>query len=134
MDTFLVERGNDVYVISFRPANIPGVKVHHIRALLGKVGCLLAARQISQLIYHISPDLLHAHHVTSYGLVGALSGYHPYLISSWGSDVIWSPHQLFLLDWMLRYNFKQAELGVLFELDKSNVSRNIKSILTTNAG
>jgi glycosyltransferase involved in cell wall biosynthesis len=106
---FFVERGNDVWVISFRPANIPGVKVHHIRALLGKIGYLLTARQTSRLIHHISPDLLHAHHATSYGLIGALSGYHPYLISSWGSDVIWSPHQLFLFDWILRYNFKQAD-------------------------
>ena len=44
---FFVERGNDVSVISFRPAKIPGAKVHHIRAPLGKVGYLLAARQIS---------------------------------------------------------------------------------------
>lgn len=106
---FFVERGNDVWVISFRPANIPGAKVHHIRAPLGKIGYLLTARQTSWLIHHISSDLLHAHHATSYGLIGALSGYHPYLISSWGSDVIWSPHQFFLFDWILRYNFKQAD-------------------------
>jgi glycosyltransferase involved in cell wall biosynthesis len=106
---FFVERGNDVDVISFRPADIPGVAVHHIRAPLGKVGYLLAARRISQLVHRISPDLLHAHHATSYGLVAALSGYHPYIVSSWGSDVIWSPHQFFLFDWILRYNFRQAD-------------------------
>jgi glycosyltransferase involved in cell wall biosynthesis len=106
---FFVERGNDVDVISFRPANIPGVTVHHIRTSLGKAGYLFAARRIAQLVHHISPDLLHAHHATSYGLVGALSGYHPYLISSWGSDVIWSPRQFFLFDWILRYNFRQAD-------------------------
>lgn len=106
---FSVERGNDVSVISFRPANIPGSKVHYIHAPLGKVGYLLAARRISRLVHRISPDLLHAHHATSYGLVGALSGYHPYIISSWGSDVLWSPRQFFFFGWILRYNFRQAD-------------------------
>jgi glycosyltransferase involved in cell wall biosynthesis len=103
------ERGNDVCVVSFRPANIPEVEVHHIQAPLGKGGYLIVARRVARLIHHVSPDLLHAHHATSYGLVGALSGYHPYLISSWGSDVLWSPQQFFLFDWMLRYNFRQAD-------------------------
>jgi glycosyltransferase involved in cell wall biosynthesis len=76
---------------------------------LGKLGYLLAARRIRRLIHQCSPDILHAHHATSYGLVGALSGHHPYLISSWGSDVIWSPHQHILYAWMLRYNFRQAD-------------------------
>lgn len=106
---FFYDRGNDVCVVSFRPADIPGVKVHHIDAPLGKPGYILAAGRISRLIRRISPDLLHAHHATSYGLVGALSGYRPYLISSWGSDVIWSPRQSFLFGWMLRYNFKRAD-------------------------
>lgn len=106
---FFAERGNDVSVISFRPADIPGVMVHHIRAPLGKAGYLLTARRISRLIRYISPDLLHAHHATSYGLVGSLSGYRPYIISSWGSDVLWSPQRFFVFDWMLRYSFRRAD-------------------------
>jgi glycosyltransferase involved in cell wall biosynthesis len=103
------ECGNDVHVISFRPAAIAGVRVHRVIAPLGKLGYLLAASRVRKLVWQISPDILHAHHATSYGLVGALSGYHPYVISSWGSDVIWSPRQSFLFDRMLRYNFKRAD-------------------------
>jgi glycosyltransferase involved in cell wall biosynthesis len=106
---FFAERGNDVHVISFRPADVPGVKVHYIHPPLGKLGYILSSGKISRLIRRISPDLLHAHYATSYGLVGALSGYHPYLISSWGSDVLWSPRRFFLFGWMLRYNFKRAD-------------------------
>jgi glycosyltransferase involved in cell wall biosynthesis len=106
---FFTERGNDVHVISFRPAAIAGVQVHHVIAPLGKLGYLLGASRVRKLVRRIAPDILHAQHATSYGLVGAMSGYHPYIISSWGSDVIWSPHQSFLFDIMLHYNFRQAD-------------------------
>ena len=106
---YFVERDDEVHVISFRPALIAGVQVHFIHALFGRAGYLLSANQIRQLVWRLAPDILHAQHATSYGLVGALAGYHPFLISSWGSDVVWSPRQFFLFDWMLRYNFKRAD-------------------------
>ncbi len=106
---YFVERGNEVHVISFRPAVIDGAQVHHVRALFGRAGYVLAANRIRKLVWHMAPDIVHAQHATSYGLVGALTGYHPFFISSWGSDVVWSPRQFFLFDWMLRYNFKRAD-------------------------
>ena len=106
---YFVERDDEVHVISFRPALIAGVQVHFIHAPFGRAGYLLSANQIRQLVWRLAPDILHAQHATSYGLVGALAGYHPFLISSWGSDVVWSPRQFFLFDWMLRYNFKRAD-------------------------
>ena len=33
------------------------------------------------------PDILHAHYATSYSLVAALTGFHPLIVSVWGSDV-----------------------------------------------
>jgi hypothetical protein len=41
------------------------------------------------------PDLMHAHYATSYGLLAALSGFKPYLISVWGSDVFDFPKAFF---------------------------------------
>jgi glycosyltransferase involved in cell wall biosynthesis len=107
---FFAERGNDVHIISFRPAAITGVQVHYVATPLGKLGYLLGAGRIRKLVQHIAPDILHAHHATSYGLMGAMADYHPYIISSWGSDVIWSPHQFFVFDRILRYNFRRADM------------------------
>jgi glycosyltransferase involved in cell wall biosynthesis len=104
-----VERGDEVHVISFRLAIIEGAQVHFIHTPFGRLSYLLSAGQIRQLVWRLAPDILHAQHATSYGLVGALAGYHPFLISSWGSDVIWSPRQFFLFDWMLHYNFGRAD-------------------------
>jgi len=107
---FFADRGNEVHIISFRPAAIAGVQVHYVATPLGKLGYLLGASRIRKLVQHIAPDILHAHHATSYGLMGAMAGYHPYIISSWGSDVIWSPHQFFVFDRILRYNFRRADM------------------------
>lgn len=107
--TFFANRGHHVTVISFRPFDIPGVTVHHIRTPPGKVGYVLVAPRIGRLVRRLAPDLLHAHHATSYGFVGALSGFRPFFLSSWGSDVIWSPYQSKLFQWMVRYNFKRAD-------------------------
>jgi glycosyltransferase involved in cell wall biosynthesis len=36
----------------------------------------------------MNPDILHAHYATANGLLGALTGFHPFVISVWGSDVM----------------------------------------------
>lgn len=35
----------------------------------------------------IKPDLINAHYASGYGTLGRLSGFHPYVLSVWGSDV-----------------------------------------------
>lgn len=50
---------------------------HHIKA----------AVNLKNVINIEKPDILHAHYATSYGLLGALTGFHPFVISVWGSDV-----------------------------------------------
>jgi glycosyltransferase involved in cell wall biosynthesis len=34
------------------------------------------------------PDIVHAHYAGLNGLLGALSGFHPYVVTAWGSDVL----------------------------------------------
>src|SRR5574338_228578 len=45
---------------------------------------------LPKLMRHISdfkPDIVHSHSGSSYGFLGALTGFHPYYISLWGSDI-----------------------------------------------
>lgn len=65
---------------------------------------------LKKIIKHFNPHILHAHYATSYGLVGALSGFHPFVISSWGSDVMKFPNKNFVAKSILKYNFKKADL------------------------
>lgn len=47
-----------------------------------------AAARFRQIVRHVSPDLVHAGPVPTAGLFAALSGFHPLLMMSWGSDVL----------------------------------------------
>jgi glycosyltransferase involved in cell wall biosynthesis len=64
-------------------------RVHDLgRLRLGKIGYFLKARRARRLIRSLRPDVVHAHYATSYGLLGALSGVHPLVVTSHGSDVL----------------------------------------------
>ena len=87
-----VQRGHNVHVISFEDAAIQGATVHVIRLpLLVRNASfafkLAAVRLIKRLLKKIQPDILHAHYVTNYGLFAALSGFHPFVLTAWGSDL-----------------------------------------------
>ena len=43
--------------------------------------------RIVKYINSIKPDLVHAHYVSSYGVVGSFLQYHPFIISVWGKDI-----------------------------------------------
>ncbi len=67
-------------------------------------------RTLKNSIKTFKPDILHAHYATSYGLIGALTGFHPYLISSWGTDVMKFPQKSGINKRLLKYNFKKADV------------------------
>src|SRR5690349_1095641 len=59
--------------------------------LLGKLTYLRLLPALKKLIRQEQPDILHAHYASSYGLLGALTGFHPFVVSVWGSDVYLFP-------------------------------------------
>lgn len=77
---------------------------------LTKLAYLKYVTILKKIIKHFKPDILHAHYATSYGLVGALSGFHPFIISSWGTDVMRFPDKNFVAKSILKYNFKNADI------------------------
>jgi glycosyltransferase involved in cell wall biosynthesis len=76
---------------------------------LQKLKYLKAIKEIKKHIKDFQPDILHAHYASSYGLLGALTGFHPYIISVWGSDVYDFPHVSFFHKQILKYNLSKAD-------------------------
>jgi glycosyltransferase involved in cell wall biosynthesis len=74
-----------------------------------KILFLKAVPYLKKLIKTYKPDLLHAHYATSYGTLGALTGFHPYIISVWGTDVFNFPQISWLHKQILKYNFFKAD-------------------------
>jgi L-malate glycosyltransferase len=107
--------GFEVHLLSFKRAEMEGVQCHFIDAGNIKVAggnwrFLLKGSAIRSVLNKIKPDVLHALYATSYGLAGALSGFHPYVVTPLGTDVLISPKQSFIYRFALRYVFRKADL------------------------
>ena len=74
-----------------------------------KLRYLMAIPQVKELIRQFKPDIIHAHYATSYGLIGALCGFHPYVLSVWGADIFEFPHKSPLHRQLLKFNLKRAD-------------------------
>jgi len=74
-----------------------------------KLKYLIVFQSLKKCIKDFQPDILHAHYASSYGLLGALTGFHPYIISVWGSDVYDFPNVSFLHKKILEYNLSKAD-------------------------
>lgn len=74
-----------------------------------KLGYLKVIHTLKQKIKEFQPDILHAHYATSHGLLGALTGFHPFIISVWGSDVYDFPKVSFFHKAVLKFNLNKAD-------------------------
>jgi glycosyltransferase involved in cell wall biosynthesis len=86
-----------------------GQSVSRDEAAFGKLRYLGAVREVKKLIRQFMPDIVHAHYATSYGLIGALSGFHPFVLSVWGSDVFSFPTRSVLHRMLFRHNLRRAD-------------------------
>jgi len=77
-------------------------------SLTSKLIYFKAVPKIKQIIKTFKPDFVHAHYASSYGLLGALSGFTPFYISVWGSDVYDFPQKSIVTELALKYVFKKA--------------------------
>jgi L-malate glycosyltransferase len=77
---------------------------------LNKVMYFKSLPKIKQIIKKFNPDIVHAHYASSYGLLGALTGFHPFIISLWGSDVFDFPKRNIFFKNILKYNLSKADV------------------------
>ncbi|MDE2127176.1 MAG: glycosyltransferase [Armatimonadetes bacterium] len=91
----LAERGCEVHLITMHPGTeplAPGVTPHRL-PIPAPAGYYLNSVSLKQLLRRIRPDLLHTHYASGYGTLGRRCGFHPALLSVWGSDVYIFPDQ-----------------------------------------
>lgn len=116
---YFAGRGWQVHVASFRATTSPDYTVHHLQGgLPGRLGYLTAVPRLRALVRALRPALVHAHYATSYGLMGALAGHHPYVISAWGSDLNEFGQAGAWQRAVLRFSFDRADMvtGVVQDL------------------
>ncbi len=116
--------GHQVHLVNLGPQpkrkfDWPGPQHHTLPAppmapvpgLRGAI--MLSARRsaLRALLNQIQPDVLHAHSVGDPGWFAALSGFHPLVLTAWGSDVLLGLRQGPRLHrWLTRNALRNADL------------------------
>tara|TARA_B100002019_G_C21255771_1_gene593751 strand:- start:903 stop:1973 length:1071 start_codon:yes stop_codon:yes gene_type:complete len=118
-----------------------------------KVFYFIAIPILKKEIKNFKPDIIHAHYLSSYGFIGSLLNFKPYVISVWGSDVHDNPlenklsyylkkyalsktDQIFATSNHIYYNIKKYgryKVNILpfgFNVEKINIKNKNKKFLT----
>ena len=99
-----IDHGYDITLLAYRDSleqagmearlydvrSLKGLKIIHRPGLAKNTVLNFLARRndIRTIINDIKPDVLHAGWIQTSGFLAALSGFHPYLLMPWGSDII----------------------------------------------
>lgn len=105
----LASRGIEICLVSFHSLegdlykDYPNIKVYSLNVLpkrnlnstkvgkFSKLNYLRGLPKLKRIIKNFKPDIVHSHYASGYGLIGALSGFKPFIISVWGADVYLFP-------------------------------------------
>jgi len=68
--------------------------------------------QVRRLIRRIKPDIVDGHFITVYGFLAACSGFHPLVLTAWGSDILITPKQNPIYRFLTKYSLRKADLVV----------------------
>ena len=92
---YFIDKGYEVHWISLTPnemGDIENAGFYQLKEYSNKaLDVLFNLRKVRKLIKKINPDIFHAHYAGVNGILGALSGFHPFVLTVWGSDVLIAP-------------------------------------------
>jgi glycosyltransferase involved in cell wall biosynthesis len=74
-----------------------------------KLGYVRFLPILKKKIKEFQPTILHAHYASSYGFIGALTRFHPFAVSVWGSDVYDFPKKNWINRAILRFTLSKAQ-------------------------
>ena len=105
-----LSRKYSVTILSFEKTTIDNVEIIQLFSpLSGILRYLWVLPSVIKLLISIRPNILHAHYAGGYGFTGALSAYHPFIVSVWGSDIYQAPHKSLLYRQILRFILRRAD-------------------------
>ncbi len=65
--------------------------------------------RLKSIIKSFQPDLVHSHYASSYGFLGALLNFHPFIVSVWGEDIYSFPKISYLHKKIIEFNLRKAD-------------------------
>ena len=121
---YFAGRGHEVHLISSRfPSGYEGydkkIKMHPLVRLFPRIwkvsgyfSGILWLIQVRELVKKIQPDIVDAHFITINGYLGAISGFHPLILTAWGSDILLALKRNFAHRLLTKQALKRADCVV----------------------
>ncbi|MFZ2324244.1 MAG: glycosyltransferase [Ignavibacteriaceae bacterium] len=127
---------SDLKNITIYDADISRKYQERSESNLSKLIYLRSFLKLKKVIKKFKPDIVHSHYASSYGLLGSLTNFHPYIISAWGSDVFKFPNYSVIHKNILKFNLYRADeiLSTSYALRKETNKYTKKNILITSFG
>jgi len=124
---YFARKGHVVHLICWKlMAGYEGnVTIHLLTRLAPKIWAvsqylsfLFWLIQVRKLVSEIKPDVVDGHFTSVYGFLAACSGFHPLVVTAWGSDMLVQPRQNPLSKFTTKYASRRADVIVcLFPVD-----------------
>ena len=93
---YFANSGHEVHLISLDDAqshDFSNVTLHTVRRVnsIRGLSTMILVSQLRRILRSIEPHLIHAHYASTYGFWSALTMFHPYILTAWGSDILITP-------------------------------------------
>ena len=138
---YFSQRGNEVHLVSILGAGLPGAINHlplgrNFSPTLRSLGYLRALPVVRKILRSLRPCIVHAHYVSSNGVLAAFSGCHPLVLSARGSDLhgLWNPVRRAVLRYALTRADLVNQVSRAFERDLISLGASAARILTLSQG
>jgi glycosyltransferase involved in cell wall biosynthesis len=121
------KKGHETHLICWKmmPGYEDSVNIHLLAKLAPKMWAvsqypsfLFWIPQVRRLVNRIKPDIVDGHFITVYGFLAACSGFHPLVVSAWGSDILIQPRRNPVWRFTAAYTVRKADIVIcLFPVD-----------------
>jgi glycosyltransferase involved in cell wall biosynthesis len=137
---YFADRGHAVHLLTSTGEAVhepldPRIHLHPFRAWprlrIPGASRFVTSVSLRLVLRQIRPDVLHAHYLSRYGWAARMSGFRPYVVTVWGSDVLASPMKPSAATWARRTLSGAALVtGVSMDLLRAAVELGAKPNLT----
>jgi len=116
---YFAKKGHETHLICWKvmPGYRDNVNIHLLTKIAPQIwtasqylSFLFWILQVRFLINRIKPDMVDGHFITVYGFLAACSGFHPLVVSAWGSDILIYPRRNFFFKAITKYALKRADV------------------------
>lgn len=104
---------NAIVIKMPEPLTLSAIKADMIEGIRMYFFCFLRALILRLYLKQIRPSIVLGNMATKYGFYSALSGFKPFILIIWGSDILVAPKRFFLFRCIAKFSLKKADAVIV---------------------